>query len=105
MAQNMLIPKFLAAFGVKRFIYIGIGLLIACIVFLGFLQSYFAPILIGSIELKPIVHIHAIVFIGWVALFIAQTLFASTGHLALHRMLGKIHFNKITFSKHCVKVV
>ncbi len=34
------------------------------------------------------VHFHAIVFMGWVAIFLAQTWFATRGPLALHRRLG-----------------
>jgi hypothetical protein len=34
------------------------------------------------------VHVHAIAFMGWVALFVAQSNFASHGAMALHRPLG-----------------
>lgn len=36
------------------------------------------------------VHAHAVVFMGWVALFVAQTWLATRGPLALHRRLGWI---------------
>lgn len=38
----------------------------------------------------PLVHAHAIVFMGWVVLFVAQNAFATTGRMALHRRLGWI---------------
>ena len=38
----------------------------------------------------PHVHAHAVVFMGWVAIYVAQTAFATTGSLALHRRLGWI---------------
>ena len=34
------------------------------------------------------VHVHAIAFMGWVAIFVAQTWFATRGPIALHRRLG-----------------
>lgn len=36
------------------------------------------------------VHVHAILFMGWVALFVTQTTLATRGPLALHRKLGWI---------------
>lgn len=42
-------------------------------------SSFAAPVL---------VHVHALVFMGWVAIYVAQTAFAVTGSLALHRRLG-----------------
>ncbi|HEX7948377.1 MAG TPA: hypothetical protein VF495_27170, partial [Phenylobacterium sp.] len=34
------------------------------------------------------VHAHAVVFMGWVAIYLLQTVFATTGRTALHRRLG-----------------
>ena len=34
------------------------------------------------------VHLHAVVFMGWVAIFLTQSLLATRGPLALHRKLG-----------------
>jgi hypothetical protein len=35
-----------------------------------------------------LVHAHAIVFMGWVALYLSQNIFVATGNMALHRRLG-----------------
>ena len=36
----------------------------------------------------PIVHMHAVVFMGWVALYVSQNVFVATGKMAWHRRLG-----------------
>lgn len=37
-----------------------------------------------------LVHAHAVVFMGWVVLYLLQNIFAATGNMALHRRLGWI---------------
>jgi hypothetical protein len=37
-----------------------------------------------------LVHAHAIVFMGWVTLYLLQNIFVATGNMALHRRLGWI---------------
>ena len=36
------------------------------------------------------VHLHAVVFMGWVVIYVAQNAFVATGSMALHRRLGWI---------------
>src|SRR5438045_1304516 len=38
----------------------------------------------------PLVHAHAIVFMGWVTLYVLQNVFVATGRMDLHRRLGWI---------------
>ena len=38
----------------------------------------------------PLVHAHAIVFMGWVAIYVLQNIFVASGNMALHRRLGWI---------------
>jgi len=38
----------------------------------------------------PLVHAHAIVFMGWVAIYLAQNLLIGTGRVDIHRKLGWI---------------
>lgn len=42
----------------------------------------------SSFASPPLVHAHAIVFMGWVAIFLSQNVLAATGNIALHRRLG-----------------
>ena len=44
----------------------------------------------SSFSSPPLVHAHAIIFMGWVTLFVLQNVFATTGNIALHRRLGWI---------------
>jgi hypothetical protein len=44
----------------------------------------------SSFDSPPLVHAHAVAFMGWTALYLLQTIFATTGRTALHRRLGWI---------------
>lgn len=55
---------------------------------MGFWASYFGPLLAGTVDAPTIVHFHASVYVGWLAIFIAQTVLAATGRVAVHIKLG-----------------
>jgi hypothetical protein len=42
----------------------------------------------SSFASPPLVHAHAVVFMGWVGIYLLQNTFAATGRVALHRRLG-----------------
>ena len=42
----------------------------------------------SSLSARPLVHIHGIAFMGWVAIFVMQSWLATRGPIALHRRLG-----------------
>ena len=44
----------------------------------------------SSFGAPPIVHLHAVVFMGWVAIYVAQNVLAASHALTLHRRLGWI---------------
>lgn len=44
----------------------------------------------STFSAPPIVHIHAVVFFGWVVLYLLQNVFVARGQMALHRTLGWI---------------
>src|SRR5215469_7951096 len=71
-------------------VYIGLSILIAGIALSGFWSRYFGPLLRGIVDKPNIIHFHAAVFSGWVALFAAQIALAATGRIELHRKIGKI---------------
>lgn len=44
----------------------------------------------SSFASPPLVHAHAVVFMGWVGIYLLQNFFAATGRLGWHRRLGWI---------------
>lgn len=68
--------------------YLVIALLFAGIVTWGFWQSYFVPFVTGTVDRPWIVHLHAVVFVGWVLLLITQAGLATAGQARLHRRVG-----------------
>jgi hypothetical protein len=47
-------------------------------------------LLSGAVDVLPIIHLHAVIFSGWLGLLIAQAVLAGTGRIALHMKLGQI---------------
>jgi hypothetical protein len=72
----------------RRRIFVPLALLITLIAFVGFWPTYFGKVLAGTVSAPLIIHIHAAVFVLWLALFIAQAVLAATGRRALHVKLG-----------------
>lgn len=72
----------------KRRFYVGLSLYTVLIVLVGFWPSYFGAIVDGSADRPAVIHFHAVVYVGWLAIFVAQTVFAATGRLQLHMRLG-----------------
>jgi hypothetical protein len=57
----------------------------------GYWPSYFGPLVAGTVvDTLPLIHFHATVYVGWLLIFIAQTVFAARGRIDLHMKLGKI---------------
>jgi hypothetical protein len=72
----------------QRRIFVPLALLITLIAFTGFWPTYFGKLLAGTVSAPLIIHIHAAVFVVWLALFIAQAVLAASGRRALHVKLG-----------------
>src|SRR3954463_16246119 len=78
------------AAAVRRPVYIGLSVLMALIAIVGFWPKYFGPLVLGTLVQPLLIHLHAIVFTGWLVLFFLQAWFAATRRLPLHMTLGKI---------------
>ena len=72
-----------------RRLYVGLALLAVAIAAVGFWPTYFGPLVAGAADKTPIVHLHAAVYVGWLAIFVTQTVLAATGRLAAHMKLGR----------------
>ena len=80
----------LARTAAPRRLYVGLASLSVVIAAIGFWPSYFGPFVAGTIVKTPIIHLHAAVYVGWLALFVTQTVLAATGRIAAHRKLGQL---------------
>jgi hypothetical protein len=54
----------------------------------GFFNTYGPKVLTGQPPVQPIIHVHALVFTAWLAVFVAQTSLVLAGRTAVHRRLG-----------------
>ena len=73
--------------GRRRF-YTGLAIAIAITVFAGFAPTYYLRPYYQSAPLPRLLHLHGVVFTGWVLLFLIQSTLVAAGRVALHRRLG-----------------
>ena len=84
-AQTIAIPR-----ARTRGFYVTLAVLVAALALAGFWRSYFGSLLTGNVvETLPLVHFHITVYVGWLALFIAQAAFAAAGRIDLHAKVGR----------------
>jgi hypothetical protein len=78
-----------AAPSTRRIAYMAVSLLMTSIAIIGFWRLYFGPLVFGTLVQPLLIHIHAIVFTGWLVLFFLQAYFAATKRIRLHLAVGK----------------
>ena len=54
----------------------------------GFAPTYWVPLLTGRLDVAPLAHVHALVFYGWLLVFVRQSQLVSAGAIGRHRELG-----------------
>ena len=64
--------------------------LIALMAVIGFWPTYLQPLFAGASEAGRLIHFHATVYFGWLALFMVQAWFAASGRLRLHMKVGRV---------------
>ena len=73
----------------KPAFYVWLSLFMLAIVFIGFWPSYYGPVLQGDAPRPLIIHLHGVVFIGWMGLLLAQVGLAWRGRVQMHRRVGQ----------------
>jgi hypothetical protein len=82
-------PSVAAPPRVRSRFHVWLGLWMVAIVLVGFGRTYFVPLLRGTLAKPTVVHVHALVFLGWMTLMMAQVIVASRGNIRLHRRIGR----------------
>ncbi len=73
-----------------RLVFPLIALLLVLYVLLGFWPSYIAAGLVFANLPSLLVHIHSVLYVGWIALFATQIALVERRHVAMHRKLGVV---------------
>ena len=74
----------------RRPVYIALSALMSLIAVVGFWPTYYGPLVGLTLAQPPLIHVHAIVFTGWLALFCVQAVFAANRRLQWHLRLGRL---------------
>ena len=73
----------------SRYFFSALSLFMIAVVFAGFWPSYFGPLITqGSVVRPLVIHLHGAIFLGWMALLMAQVILAAAGKVKAHRKLG-----------------
>ncbi len=75
---------------INKHFYLWLSLWMWAIAIIGFTPGYFGPMAEGNLDKTDAVHIHAWIFIGWLALFSLQASLPALGKTGLHRRIGPI---------------
>jgi hypothetical protein len=75
---------------VRSRFYVGLAALMVAMVLVGFWPSYFGPLLRGNVSRPLVIQVHGIIFVGWMALLVAQVVLVARGRVDLHRRIGRL---------------
>jgi hypothetical protein len=71
--------------GLRRKFYVVLAVLMLLLIFVGFWPSYYGPLMQGAAEAPLLLHVHGVIYIGWMALLILQVTLAARGQIRTHR--------------------
>jgi uncharacterized membrane protein YozB (DUF420 family) len=80
----------------ERLFFSGMAIVMLTLVIAGFAPSYYLRGMVAPtaplLPMTPLVHLHGLLFSGWILLFALQTQLVSWGRTDLHRRLGLVAF-------------
>lgn len=71
-------------------VYLHMAIICAIVAFTGFAPTYWLPLASGNLNVKPIFHVHAVVFFSWSMFLVLQTWLAASRRIELHRTMGLV---------------
>lgn len=75
---------------VSRRFYVWMSGACLIIAILGFVPTYFAPVVRGTFAAEPVVHVHGMILFAWVIMLFTQSLLVARGHILAHRTWGML---------------
>ena len=70
--------------------YLGMTAFMSLMVLVGFWPSYFGQVIHGIPNRPIVIHLHGLIFAGWMVLLVTQVYLAATGRIREHRSLGTL---------------
>jgi hypothetical protein len=71
-------------------VYVTLAVAMTMMAVASFWAIYFGPLLRGDADRPWLFHLHGAVFLGWMALLVAQAMLVSIGRTRLHRRVGTV---------------
>jgi hypothetical protein len=71
-----------------RWFFTGMAMAIVLTIFIGFAPSYYLKGVFGTPPISTFLHLHGVLFTGWVLLFLTQASLIAVGRTGVHRRLG-----------------
>ena len=68
--------------------YVTMAAFMSLMVLVGFWPSYFSQVLRGIPDRPWVIHMHGLIFVGWMVLLVTQVILVASGRTRAHRTLG-----------------
>ena len=74
----------------SKYFYFHMMCVCAAVAFLGFLPTYWQPMVTGTLHKAPVAHIHGLIYFAWSIYIVYQSWLAASGQVVRHRTVGLI---------------